>query len=437
MYRTRKYFTQDELIDTAKKEVKKELGKRFDSKKSRRILDSVLSALAVFTFKFPSLLQFDKVREAKGPKLDNLKRLFGIEKIPSDTSMREILDEQSLDLLNPAYEKLISRLQRGKVLRDYLVLNKYHAMGLDATGFFNSNKVFCENCCTKVHKDGGKEYYHQGLALTLLHKTQKVVFPCGFEPIVKQDGNNKNDCERNAAKRLMSYYRRAHPHLPTLIIADGLYSNAPFIKLLQQHNCRFMLVCKESDHKYLTDWVNAADHVDAPVIRKTFKGGTKREYQYMKDVPLNNNNADLRVNVVRCWEEDKKGKESGWMWVTDLEVNEKNIEEIVSAGRARWKIENETFNTLKNQGYEFEHNFGHGNKNLSNFFAKVMLLAFFIDQCSQKINMFFQQAYLICGRKSTLWEEIRACLKHFKITAFESLYQFLSKPPPKHLLVTL
>jgi hypothetical protein len=59
--------------------------------------------------------------------------------------------------------------------------------------------------------------------------------------------------------------------------------------------------------------------------------------------------------------------------------------DIMRAGRSRRKIENETFNTLKNQSYHFEHNYGHGQENLSYVFAHLMLLAFLNDQIICKL----------------------------------------------------
>jgi hypothetical protein len=128
--------------------------------------------------------------------------------------------------------------------------------------------------------------------------------------------------------------------------------------------------------------------------------------------------------------ETKKGKTTKWMWVTDLPVDLTNIKEIARGGRSRWKIENETFNTLKNQGYEFEHNFGHGEKYLHTVLAHLMMLAFFIDQCLQHVNKRFQEAYSKRGSKKALWENMLYCLYTFEIPNFESLYHFIVHPPP-------
>ena len=149
----------------------------------------------------------------------------------------------------------------------------------------------------------------------------------------------------------------------------------------------------------------------------------------LKNVPLNDEKRHCLVNVV-CFTETKKGKTTKWMWVTDLAIHLKNIRDFVKGARARWKIENETFNTLKNQGYEFEHNFGHGKKYLHTVFAHLILLAFFIDQGLQQVNKRFQDALKKMGSKKSLWQHMLVCLSYVEIPNFESFYHFITHPPP-------
>ena len=108
--------------------------------------------------------------------------------------------------------------------------------------------------------------------------------------------------------------------------------------------------------------------------------GTTHSFRWLNGVPLNDTHFDLEVNFLDYRERRRNGKEKRFSWVTDLRIDPSNAMKLMRAGRARWRIENETFNTLKNQGYEFEHNFGHGEKNLATVFATLMMLAFAIDQ---------------------------------------------------------
>lgn len=430
MNQTRIHFTQDYLIARVHKKITETLKTSKISEKAQAILtiDCIMSAFAMFTFKFPSLLQFDKKRTEDSVFFHNLKRLFKILTVPCDTYMRKRLDVLNPRLLRSAYTSLFALLQRSNILLSFRFFKDFYLISLDGTGIFSSPTIHCHHCCVKEHHNGSMTYYHQMLSAALVHPDQKVVYPFCPEPIMKTDGTTKNDCERNAAKRWVEDFRREHPHLKTVILADGLSSNEPFISILKHHHLSYILVCKEGDHAYLTDWVNNADAEDKPTFTETSKGVTST-YSYMRDVPLNEAKEACRVTVV-CLLETKKEKTTKWMWVTDLPVDLTNIKEFTKGGRARWRIENEVFNTLKNQGYEFEHNYGHGQKNLHTFLAYLMMLVFFVDQCLQQVNKRFQEAYAKHGSKKALWGNMLYCLYTFEIPNFESLYQFIVHPPP-------
>ena len=440
MKTTRKFFTQDYLVNAVKMAFSHNL-KRLkipelhDSSFSN--LDCLMSGLAVFTLKYPSLLKFDKHRNSLdlATLQGNILRLFGLTKVPCDTQMRTRLDKIPFSACRLAFTRLFTILQRGKILDNFRFLNKYYLVSLDGTGVFSSSSVHCKNCCIKKHRDGSTTYHHQLLCGALVHPEQSVVFPLAPEPIIKTDGQKKNDCERNAAKRWLKDFKREHPHLNAVILADGLSSNAPFIREIQSHKLYFLLICKDADHKYLLDCFESADETVAPRFSE-IEGQEVHSYHYMKDVPLNKSNKDLKVSVVR-YKKTKKGKTTTWMWVTDLAVNKDNVREIVKGGLARWKIENETFNTLKNQGYQFEHNFGHGNEYLHTVFAHLMLLAFFIDQCLQRLNKRFNEAYRTRGSKRSLWEKMRGSLEIWTLPNFETLYDCMVRAPPEMKIIAV
>jgi hypothetical protein len=158
--------------------------------------DALLSAFALFSLKDPSLLAFDHRRSDA-----NLKALFGIGEIPSDTQMREILDPLDPDHLRASFNDVFRVLQRGKALEAFQFDNGGYLLSLDGTGYFSSQKIHCPSCQVKEHKNGTVTYEHQMLAAVIVHPDLKEVIPLAPEPIQKQDGSTKNDCERNAARR--------------------------------------------------------------------------------------------------------------------------------------------------------------------------------------------------------------------------------------------
>lgn len=358
-------------------------------------LDEVLmSALAMFSLKFPSLLQFDNSRVDKWTA-HNLKTLYGVEQVPSDTYMRERLDEVLPKRLQRAFKSCLSAVQNGKLLRRYYFLDDYVLVSNDGTGLFYSDSVHCENCCVKHHRDGKTSYYHQMMCSVIVHPDEPVVLPLWMEPILKNDGTSKNDCERNASKRLLTDLRHMHPQLKMMVVEDSLHSNAPHIGLLKSLNYAYIVEVKPKDHKWLFDWVN----VSRCKTYQMERAGYRLKFRWQNDMPLNEANEQVRVNFFECEEISPKGKVQHFSWVTSEWVTEGNVYALMKGARARWRIENETFNTLKTQGYHFEHNYGHGYHYLSTILGMLMMLAFLIDQVQQLCCPQFQKALARCRRK--------------------------------------
>ena len=337
----------------------------------------------MYALKDASLLEFDK-RRAKD---SNLRHIYGLENIPSDSQMRTILDPvQPLDL-RPLYQDVFRDLQRGKVLEKMVFMNGYYLLSLDGSGYFSSQQVHCASCLEKKNsKTGEVSYHHQLLGGAIVHPDFKEVIPLAPEPIIKQDGQTKNDCERNAAKRFLAQFRQDHPHLPVIVIEDALSANAPHITELEKHNLRYILGVKEGDHAFLFDYVETAHQAGQTTEYERTLAGITHRFRFINQVPLNASNPDVLVNFIEYWEIDGDTIRH-FCWITDLTLTKANVFQIIRGGRARWKIENETFNTLKNQGYHFEHNYGHGEQNLSVVFAMLMMLAFLVDQTQQLVHI--------------------------------------------------
>jgi hypothetical protein len=389
------------------------------------LADTLMAGLAMFSLKDPSMLAFQR------RSLDhNLRSVFGLRAIPSDTQMRQILDVVKPQQVRPVYKDIFRRLQRDNVLPDYEFFEGHYLIALDGVEHFCSDKVHCQHCMTRQHRGGGVSYYHQMLAAAIVHPSHKEVIPLPPEPIQRQDGEKKNDCERNAARRWLKAFRKDHPKLKVILIEDGLSSNAPHIRDLKEADIRFLLGVKPGDHEFLFAEVDArieaGEAIDFEEVDE--KTGVKRGYLYVEDVPLNESNLDVRVNFLQYVEIAADGSVQLFSWVTDLDLGDDldKIRLMPPGGRARWKIENETFNTLKNQGYNFEHNYGHGEENLAVVLALLMMLAFLIDQVQQKCNPLFGAAWEKAGPKCALWEAIRHLFYAFEVSTMEEIYQAIA-----------
>lgn len=434
MKQTRSQYSQDYLIEEIRERFRENITHSIKNKElEQSTLDCLMSGLAIFVFKHPSLLDFEKAYKESSLLRENLKRLFGCSWIPCDTQMRVRLDEVNPSLLNDAFKGLFRILQRGKTLEEFVFYQSSYLVSVDGTGYYSSGNVSCENCCIKEHKNGDKTYYHQALMASLVHPDQKVVFPFLPQMIQKQDGSTKNDCERNSMKRWVEHFKRDHPHLNITIVGDGLYANAPLINLLTEKKMSYILVAQEGDHSYLFDWFKMGTFPEKNTLTQTDSKKTLRTYEWMNDVPLNDSSS-VRVNVLSLTETKPNQKPTKWVWTTNYTISEKNAALLARGGRARWRIENETFNTLKNQGYNLEHNYGHGKKNLSSIFVHLVLLAFFMDQVLQKVNKLVQTVLARFGSKRALWEQLRVLIYHIPIVSFEAFYSLLSKPPDGSLV---
>jgi hypothetical protein len=416
----RKHLCAPALIKTIYKEFSKIPDKvTFKRKPSISLTDHLMSGLAVFGLKCPSLLAFEKQKEETATE-QNLRDLYHVNQSPSDTYLRKRLDTVDPKNLRTAFKKLFTAFQRGKGLERYEFLDGHFLLSGDGTGQFSSNKIPCSSCCQKKHRDGNISYYHQMFGVCVVHPDQRNVIPLCPELILKEDGADKNDCERNASKRFLKHFRREHPHLKGIFLADGLSSNAPNIEMLKEYDLRFILIAKPGDHRFLFEQLEVSQET---IYHEVYsEDGSYHQFRFLNGICLNKSRSDIKVNMLEYRCTNKKGKEVNFSWVTDIKLNKSNVLQITRAGRARWKIENETFNTLKNLGYNFEHSYGHGKQHLSTIFCLLMMLAFLVDQIQEACCTVFQSCKQRKGTYRTLWMVMCALFQQLAIGSWENFY---------------
>jgi hypothetical protein len=433
----RKDLNADALFRTVKSEFEAVADPRSGSV-TISLADALMSAFAMFSLKDRSLLAFEQ-RRLVDP---NLHAIYGIENVPSDTQMRVICDGVLPDLLRPVFRSLFRTLQRGKELAPFVFLDGHYLVSLDGTGFYSSEKLGSAACLIKTDKKTGTVTYQlQMLGAALVHPDRREVLALFPEMIRNEDGQTKNDCERNAARRWLPKFRRDHPHLSVIVTEDALAPNAPHIRDLQQHNCRFLLGVKPGDHALLFAYVDCADreglvtHHERP---DPVDPKITHRFRFLDEVPLNRSNLDVLVSFVEYWQIDPNAKPTQhFAWVTDLCVTIDNLYAIMRGARARWRIENETFNTLKNQGYHLGHNYGLGENHLASVFATLMMLAFLVDQVQQHGCTLFQAVGAKLGSNRALWEAMRSVFRYFVFDSMTALYVALLqgiRPKPPELL---
>jgi len=429
----RKHLNADALIKVIRADFQKIPDHRADNARIS-LDDALMSAFAMFQLKDQSLLAFDKRRREEP---ENLHSVHGIVNIPCDSQMRDSLDEVELASLRAPFLSVFRQLQRGKNLEAMTILDGYYLISGDGTGFYSSAKVSSPYCLKKTHRNGVEMYYQQMYAAALVHPDHKEVIPLFPEMITMQDGSDKNDCERNAARRFYEAFRREHPHLKAIVTEDALSSNAPHIQDLKRLELRFILGVKPGDHQFLFAQVDeAVEQGKVTEFECPDPDDPKKlhYFRFINQVSLNQSNKDLMVNFLEYCQVGKDDRATKFSWVTDLTITRENAFTIMRAGRARWKIENETFNTLKNQGYNLGHNYGLGKKNLSAVFTILMMLAFLVDQAQQISCWLFQAAWKKAESKRELWEHVRSIFRLFRVDSMETIYRVIAYGPAGYII---
>lgn len=430
----RKYLSIDALIQGLRERFEAIPDARRTASTDYTLADSLMAAFAMFSLKDPSLLAFDSRR-----KDQSLMNLYHIKSIPSDTQHREILDQVDPKQLNECFADIFYELQRGGMLNGFVFHEGQYLLAIDGTGNFSSTTIRCPQCLIKNRKNGTTEYSHQLVVAVLVHPDRKEVIPIALEPIIQQDGDNKNDCERNAVRRLLKTIRQMHPKLKCIVIEDGLSSNGPHIQDLIEMNFQFLLGVKPADHTFLFDNFMKMDELGLVQNLSVAVNGSSPETQtqWHDHLQLNASHPELAVKFIQHMEFNEQLEVSQrHSWVTHLHVNADNVLKFVRGGRSRWKIENETFNTLKNQGYHYEHNYGHGDKNLTTVLMLVMFLAFLVDQVQQTCCPLFGAVLEMLKSRRQLWEDLRRCVRTFVFESFTQLWSALLSgttmdlPPP-------
>jgi hypothetical protein len=381
--------------------------------------DAFMSGFACMFFQDPSLTQFQK-RLDEAENNSNLRTLFKVTSIPKDSQLRDVIDHTDSEVLRPIFKDYFERLRRGKHVESFQVLPGQYLCAIDGVYHHSSEQVHCDKCLSKTHKNGTVTYHHAVLQGAFMHPEKRQVIPTMPEAIANTDGADKQDCEINAAKRYLKKLKSDHPRLGIIIVGDGLFSKAPMIESIRNEKFNYLLVAKPDDHKYMMEWIAAYDSL--PQVTSTDVKGRKHHYTYINQVPLNGQKDAPQVNYIHYELTNEKGRVTYKnSWVTSIEVNHGNVVRLAKGGRCRWKIENECFNTLKNQGYHLKHNFGHGKQHLSHNMYLLTMLAFFYHQIFELTDPAYQLCRRSLGTKRLLWETFRVLIRYFIFATWNDL----------------
>jgi len=392
--------------------------------------DAAQAAFAIFFMQSASFLEGQRqLQETKGKS--NAQTVFQMERIPTDTHIRNLLDPVSPAELNEEYRYLLAEMAASGHLASWQVLDGRLAVSLDGVYYFSSQKISCGNCQTRVLAEGQVQYSHSAITPVIVAPGQSHVLAYVPEFIRPQDGAEKQDCELNAAKRWLQQEQETLRHYRAVLLGDDLYSRQPLCEQLLSSNCAFIFVCHRDSHPALYAIVDAVAELGrVPTFSERRWNGRHGEiwtYRYLNNVPLRGGEDALSVNwcdLVISHEETSVVLYRN-EWVTNLSLEKTNTPEVVACGRARWKSENENNNVLKNHGYHIAHNFGHGQEHLSATLLTLNLLAFLLHTIAQVADERYQQIRHALGPRRTFFNDIRALMRYLIFPDWDALLNFM------------
>lgn len=396
--------------------------------------DIALSAFAVFFTQCPSFLSFQQNME-KAQGRNNARSLFSVQRIPCDNHIRQTLDPVEACELFGLFDDLHKAFDETGLLEAMRAVKKTRLIALDATWYFSSQseKIHCENCSCIRHAEGQITHYHSAITPVMVSPGHSQVVPLRPEFIRPQDGQVKQDCEINAAKRWLAANAERYSTGNDTLLGDDIYAHQPFCRQVLLHNFHFFFTCKPSSHTHLYGWVEGLEAGRGlQTLKLRVKGKSNRwehhRYRWANQVPLTDSDDALKVNWCELTVTDGEGKvlyRNGF--ITDWEINPENVCGLVAAGRARWKIENENNNVLKTKGYHLEHNFGHGKKHLSSLLLTMNLLAFAMHTLLEVTDSSYQLVRAAVGARRKFFQHLEALTAYWFFENWERLMDFMMR----------
>lgn len=390
--------------------------------------DLILGAFSVFFMQCESFLEHQRYMESHEGH-NNAQTLFGIERIPSDPQIRNVLDKIEVTPLFNIFTWICQFLRQGGWLKGYEFLKGQYLIALDGTHYFSSSKIYCSQCNHRTHSNGKTSYFHSAILPVIVSPNQSEVISLAPEFMTPQDGHEKQDCEVAGANRWIEHHQSDFEEGSITLLGDDLYSRQPMCETVLASKMNFIFNCLPSSHPALYEWLAYLERLgEIKTIRlskRHLKTLETSEYRYVNKVPLRSEEPSLLVNwcelkVIRNGEQVYHNS-----WVTGHDLTDDSVIQVSAAGRCRWKTENENHNILKTKGYCLEHNFGHGEKHLSKVLLTLNLLAFLFHTVLQLVDESYQKIRKQLVTRRGFFQDLRSLTKYLIFESWSILIHFM------------
>jgi len=395
--------------------------------------DIGMGAFSLFFVQSPSFLDFQRRLEA-GHGRSNCQTLFGMSRIPTDNHIRAMLDPVAPDHLFPVFDEVVAALERSGGLAAFRRLGSHVLIALDGTEYHRSTRIHCPNCSRCTRAGQPTEHFHTMVCATIVAPGHAQVVPLEPEFIRPQDGHDKQDCESRAVRRWLARHGVRYQPWNPIYLGDDLLACQPVCEAVLAQGGHFLFTCKPSSHQTIQEYLTGIEldeHVERLRRGRTHATHT---YRWLCDVPLRAGKDALTVNWLSIEIHDAKGKLTYRnSFITDLPVTRETVAELAACARARWKIENESFNVLKNGGYHLEHNFGHGQQHLASLLVCFNLLAFAIHTVADLAKGAWRHARETLGPRTRFFNNLQALTTYLVFASWTELLETLAcvRAPPR------
>ena len=394
--------------------------------------DAIMGAFAIFHMQSPSFLNGQKQLQEKLEQ-SNAETLYEIRQIPTDTHIRNLLDPLDPKEIMGCFKEIIDRLATNGYLDEMRGYDEKLLIAVDGSQYHESHKISCAKCNTRV-KDDKIDYYHVILAPAIVQANQKEILPIEPEFLEPQDGHDKQDSELAAFYRWLTSYGKRYARYGAILLGDDLYCNEPACRKMLKAGFHFILTCKPTSHEFMAGTRQFLENIpNQELVRSvskriwTGRRGVIHQFRYINDLPLKMDKNPLTVNWCEYTETDEKSGECLYRneFATDYRITDNNVESIALSGRNRWDIENSGFNVLKKQGFHFEHNFGHGEQNLSAVLATLNLLSFLVHNTCKLTDVVYAYIRNKSNTNSQYFERVRVLTEVFVFEDWDKLFELL------------
>ena len=276
--------------------------------------------------------------------IKNLSKICGqtLEEIPYWETIQDVFINMNTNELRNIQKYIVKTLIRSKMFDKYRFNGSFQLL-FDGTGLSSHNYNLNNNCLEKKHKDGKISYYKYVLECKLV--VGNIIISLDSEFIENEKmltDKQKQDCETNAFKRMIKRIKKNYPKYKFIITGDGLYATTPIIKLCKKYKWNYIFNLKPDRLKEINETFE--DNIN-------YQNETNHQNYYLS--------TDIKYKGISLsafkYIETKKKKTTIFRYISDLEIKDSNIKEIVSMGRKRWKIENEGFYTQKHRTFNISH----------------------------------------------------------------------------------